>query len=330
MKAIVQDEFGSADVLEFREIPEPVIDEGEVLISVRAAGCGPDVWHIMAGKPNLVRAIPEVRRALRSPRGRDVAGVVERVGANVTDFVSGDEVMGVVEGSFAEVAAGDPAKLARKPAQLSFEEAAAVPISATTALQALRDVSDVHPGRRVLIVGAGGGVGTFAVQIAKAFGAQVTAVCGPRNLDFVRSIGADHAIDYTAEDCTRTERPYDLILHVSGNRSVQDLRRALTPEGTVVVVGGGTGREKAPGGMLEMLGLMWRSTVLSRFSRQRVLILLGTVRKGDLVSLAELAEAGKLAPVIDRAYPLAEAADAFRHLETGHVRGKVIVLPAAL
>ena len=329
MKAITHSEFGPPDVLRLTDVDKPAPAAGEVLVRIRAASLNPADWHLLRGEPGMLKLMTGKPKH-RIP-GLDFAGEVEQVGTNVTHVRAGDEVFGSGKrGALAEYVCVPESVVARKPVGVTFEQAAALPVAGVTALRAVRDRGGLRAGQRVLVIGAAGGVGTLAVQIAKAFGAQVTAVCGPRNLDFVRSIGADHAIDYTAEDCTRTERPYDLILHVSGNRSVQDLRRALTPEGTVVVVGGGTGREKAPGGMLEMLGLMWRSTVLSRFSRQRVLILLGTVRKGDLVSLAELAEAGRLTPVIDRAYPLAEAADAFRHLETGHVRGKVIVLPAAL
>jgi NADPH:quinone reductase-like Zn-dependent oxidoreductase len=292
-----------------------------VLISVRAAGCGPDVWHIMAGKPNLVRAIPEVRRALRSPRGRDVAGVVERVGANVTDFVSGDEVMGVVEGSFAEVAAGDPAKLARKPAQLSFEEAAAVPISATTALQALRDVSDVHPGRRVLIVGAGGGVGTFAVQIAKAFGAEVTGVCSAEKAELVRSLGADDVIDYTKEDFTDGARRWDVIVDCAGRRPLRHLRRALTPNGALAIVGGDGGGEWTGGFFRQML----RAPLASLFTGQKLRPVTAKTTREDLEGLNSLIQEGKLKPVVDRTFALPEAADAIRYLERGHATGKIVV-----
>lgn len=329
MKAITHSEFGPPDVLRLTDVDKPAPAAGEVLVRIRAASLNPADWHLLRGEPGMLKLMTGKPKD-RIP-GLDFAGEVEQVGTNVTHVRAGDEVFGSAKrGALAEYVCVPESVVARKPVGVTFEQAAALPVAGVTALRAIRDRGGLRAGQRVLVIGAAGGVGTLAVQIAKAFGAEVTAVCGTRNLDFVRSIGADHAIDYTAEDCTRTERLYDLILHVSGNRSVQDLRRALTPEGTVVVVGGGTGREKAPGGMLEMLGLMLRSSVLSRFSRQRVLILLGTVRKGDLVSLAELAEAGKLTPVIDRAYPLAEAADAFRHVETGHVRGKVIVLPAAL
>jgi NADPH:quinone reductase-like Zn-dependent oxidoreductase len=321
MKAIVQDRFGSADVLEFREVPDPAIGDDEVLISVRAAGCGPDVWHIMAGKPNLVRAIPEVRRVLRAPRGRDVAGVVERVGANVTDVAPGDEVFGVVEGSFAELAAAKPSKIARKPSQLSLAEAAAVPISATTALQALRDVGDVQPGQRVLIIGAGGGVGVFAVQIAKAFGAQVTGVCSAGKADMVRELGADDVIDYTREDFTDGSRQWDLIVDCAGRRPLHELRRALTPKGTLAIVGGDGGGNWTGGFFRQML----RAPVVSLFTGQRLRPVTAKDNHDDLVVLTDLIEEGKLKPVVGRTFGLPEAADAIRYLEQGHATGKIVV-----
>ena len=321
MKAIVQDRFGSADVLEFREVPDPAIGDDEVLISVRAAGCGPDVWHIMAGKPNLVRAIPEVRRVLREPRGRDVAGVVERVGANVTDVAPGDEVFGVVEGSFAELAAAKLSKIARKPSQLSFAEAAAVPISATTALQALRDVGDVQPGQRVLIIGAGGGVGTFAVQIAKAFGAQVTGVCGDGKANMVRELGAHAVIDYTREDFTDGSRQWDLIVDCAGRRPLHELRRALTPKGTLAIVGGDGGGNWTGGFFRQML----RAPVVSLFTGQRLRPVTAKDNHDDLIVLTDLMEEGKLKPVVGRTFGLPEAADAIRYLEQGHATGKIVV-----
>jgi NADPH:quinone reductase-like Zn-dependent oxidoreductase len=321
MKAIVQDRFGSTDVLEFREVPDPAIGDDEVLISVRAAGCGPDVWHIMAGKPNLVRAIPEVRRVLREPRGRDVAGVVGRVGANVTDVAPGDEVFGVVEGSFAELAAAKPSKIARKPSQLSLAEAAAVPISATTALQALRDVGDVQPGQRVLIIGAGGGVGVFAVQIAKAFGAQVTGVCSAGKADMVRELGADDVIDYTREDFTDGSRQWDLIVDCAGRRPLHELRRALTPKGTLAIVGGDGGGNWTGGFFRQML----RAPVVSLFTGQRLRPVTAKDNHDDLVVLTDLIEEGKLKPVVGRTFGLPEAADAIRYLEQGHATGKIVV-----
>ena len=321
MKAIVQERFGSADVLEFRDVPDPVIGEDEVLISVRAAGCGPDVWHIMAGKPYLVRPVPEVRRAVKAPRGRDVAGVIEQVGAAVTDFDRGDEVMGRVEGSFAELVAGSPDALTQKPAVLSWEEAAAVPVSGCTALQALRDVADVKAGQRVLIVGAGGGVGTFAVQIAKAFGAHVTGVCSTSKVDLVWSLGADDVIDYTREDFTDGSRQWDAIIDCAGRRPLRKLRRALTPKGTLAIVGGDGGGNWTGGFGRQVL----RAPLLSLFTGQTFRPVDAKVNREDLESLAALVEKGELKPVIDRAFALPEAADAIRYLEEGHAAGKIVV-----
>lgn len=327
MKAIVHSEYGPPDVLRLADVDKPAPAAGEILVRVRAAALNPADWHLLRGEP------PVIKLMSGKPKGRipglDFAGEVEQVGDGVTDLVPGDQVFGSGRrGAFAEHVCVAEKVAVRKPAALTFEEAAALPVAGVTALRALRDKGGVRAGQRVLVIGAAGGVGTIAVQIAKALGAHVTGVCSTRNLELVRSIGADEVVDYTAEDCTLTDRPYDLILHVAGNRSVRDLRRALTPDGTAVIVGGGTGRDKAPGG-LEMLRLMFRSGVLSRFTRQRVVLLLGTVRKSDLAFLAELAAAGKLKPVIDRSYPLAQAADAMRYLEAGHVRGKVALVPAA-
>jgi len=321
MKAIVQDRFGPADVLELREVPDPVMGENEVLISVRAAGCGPDVWHIMAGKPNLVRAIPEVRRAVRAPRGRDVAGVVERVGAQVTGLAPGDEVFGVVEGSFAELAIGDPSKLARKPTSRSFEEAAAVPISATTALQALRDAGDLQPGQRVLITGAGGGVGTFAVQIARALGAHVTAVCSGGKAELARELGADDVIDYTHDDFTNGSRSWDLIVDCAGRRPLHRLRRALTPKGTLVIVGGDGGGSWTGGFFRQVL----RAPLMSRFTGQRLRPIMAEANHDDLEVLTKLIDEGEVRPVVGRTFTLPEAGDAIRYLEQGHPTGKIVV-----
>ena len=321
MKAIMQDRFGSADVLEVRDVPEPTTGDDEVLVRVRAAGCGPDVWHIMAGKPNLVRAIPEVRRAVKAPRGRDVAGVVESVGARVTGFMPGDEVMGVVEGSFAELAAAKPSKIALKPARLSFEEAAAVPISATTALQALRDAAEVQAGQRVVIIGAGGGVGTNAVQIAKAFGAEVTGVCSGDKADLVHSLGADDVIDYAREDFTDGSRRWDVIVDTAGRRPLRRLRRALAPKGTLVIVGGDGGGDWTGGFFRQML----RAPMVSLFTGQRLRPITGKDNHDDLEVLNGLIEEGKLTPVVGRTFALPDAADAVRALERGHSTGKIVV-----
>lgn len=325
MKAIVHDGYGPPEDLELREIDEPRVDDDGVLVRVRAASVNPFDWHLMRGEPYLVKLLGGLRR----PRGRipgvDVAGQVEEVGAKVTQFRPGDEVFGRHSGAFAEYVCGPENDFAPKPAGLTWEQAAAIPVAGCTALQALRDQGQLQPGQSVLVNGAAGGVGTFAVQIAKALGADVTGVCSTRNVELVRSIGADHVVDYTAEDFTRNRRRYDLILNVAGNRSLADLRRALTPAGTLVVVGGGVGREEKRGGVLGPLTLMIRARVLSRFVRQRLRPLFAKIRKDDLVFLTELIEAGKLTPAIDRSYPLTDAAEAIRYLEAGHARGKVIV-----
>ena len=326
MKAITHSEFGSPDVLRLAEVAKPTPAPGEILVRVRATSLNAADWHLLRGEPAVIKLMTGKPKD-RIP-GLDFAGEVEQVGANVKDLRPGDAVFGSGRrGALAEYVCVAETVAVRKPAALSFEQAAALPVAGVTALRALRDSGRVRPEQRVLVIGAAGGVGTLAVQIAKAFGAEVTGVCSTRNVDFVRSLGADAAVDYTAEDCTRTARPYDLILHVAGNRSLADMRRALTPDGAVVFVGAGTGLENGPS-VLGMLRLMV-SGVLSRFGRQRVRMLLGTVRRSDLIALADLAAAGKLAPAIERAYPLAAAAEAMRHLEAGHVRGKLVVVPTA-
>jgi len=321
MKAIVQDRFGSADVLELRDIEDPVAGENDVLVQVRAAGCGPDVWHLMTGQPYMVRLMAGFRKRTGAVRGWDVAGRVVAVGANVTDFAPGDEVMGVVAGSFAELAIGNPEKLVRKPANITFEQAAAVPVSGVSALQALRDTAAVRPGQKVLIVGAAGGVGTLAVQIAKALGAQVTGVCSGPKADLVRSIGADDVIDYTREDFTDGQRRWDVIIDAAGRRPLRRLRRALTPKGTLAIVGG-DGGGKWTGGFGRQIV---RAPLLSLFTGQRLRPVAANTNRADLEALRALIEGGKVTPVVDRTFPLAEAPDAVRYLEEGHPRGKVVV-----
>jgi NADPH:quinone reductase-like Zn-dependent oxidoreductase len=322
MKAVVQDTYGAPDVLEVREIARPVPKDDEVLVRVRAAGVDPGVWHLMTGRPYLVRVMGY---GLREPkvgvRGRDVAGRVEAVGTNVTQVQPGDEVFGIGEGSFAEYVRARADKLAPKPANLSFEQAAAVPISALTALQALRDRGKVRPGQTVLIIGAAGGVGTFAVQLAKAFGAQVTGVCSTTKLDLVRSIGADHVIDYTRDDFADGAHHWDLIVDTAGRRSLSQLRRALARRGTLVIVGGEGGGRWLGGFDRQIL----RAPLLSPLVSQTLRPLTSKERSEDLVVLKELIEAGKLTPVIDRTYPLSEAPEAIRHLEQGHARGKIVL-----
>jgi NADPH:quinone reductase-like Zn-dependent oxidoreductase len=321
MKAIVQDEYGSADVLELRDVADPVVGDDQVLIRVHAAGCGPDVWHLMTGLPLFARLVIGLRRPKIATPGWDVAGTVEKVGASVTGFRPGDEVMGTVEGSFAELAVGRPDKLVPKPPELTFEQAAAVPISGSTALQALVDAGKVQPGQRVLVIGAAGGVGTFTVQIAKALGATVTGVCRTEKTDLVRSIGADDVIDYTAEDFADGKRRWDLIVDTAGRRPLSNLRRALTPRGTLVVVGG-DGGGRVTGGFFR--GVL-RGPILSLFVGQRLRGLNAKVRLADLQALSEMIDAGQVSPVVGRTYSLVEAADAIREIERGHARGKVVV-----
>jgi NADPH:quinone reductase-like Zn-dependent oxidoreductase len=322
MNAVVQDTYGSPEVLEVREIDKPVVGDDEVLVQVHAAGVDPGVWHLMTGRPYLVRVMGY---GLRKPkvgiRGQDVAGRVEAVGTNVTRFRPGEEVFGICDGSFAEFVCGRPDKLAPKPANLSFEQAAAVPISALTALQALRDRGKVQPGQTVLIIGAAGGVGSFAVQLAKAFGAKVTGVCSTTKLDLVRSIGAEEVIDYTRDEFADGGRHWDLIVDTAGRRSLSQLRRALTRRGTLVIVGGEGGGRWLGGFDRQIL----RAPVLSLLVRQRLRPLVSKERRADLVVLKELIEAGKVTPVIDRTYPLAEIPEAIRFLEEGHARGKIVI-----
>jgi NADPH:quinone reductase-like Zn-dependent oxidoreductase len=321
MKAIVQDRYGSADVLEVRDIEEPVAGENDVLLRVHGAGCGPDVWHLMTGMPYMARLAIGFRRPKVGVRGWDVAGTVEAVGANVTDLRPGDEVMGTAEGSFAELVLAPADKLVPKPADLTFEQAAAVPISGTTALRAVRDEGKVQPGQTVLVIGAAGGVGSMAVQIAKAFGAEVTAVCSTLKSDLVMSIGADEVIDYTRENFADGSRRWDVIVDTAGRRPLSRLRRALTPHGTLVIVGGDGGGRWTGGFFRGVL----RAPLMSLFVGQRLRGLASKVKREDLIALTQLIGAGSLTPVIDRTYPLMEAPDAIRYLEEGHARGKIVI-----
>ncbi len=320
MKAIAQDRYGSADVLELRETAEPPPPgPNDVLVRVRAAGVDRGVWHLMAGEPYAVR----LGTGLRAPRqpvpGLDVAGVVTAVGTDVSAFAVGDEVFGVGNGTFAEAAVVREGKLARKPSTLSFAEAAAVPVSGVAALQAVRDQARVRAGQRVLVIGAGGGVGTFAVQIAKASGAHVTGACSAGKAEAVRALGADEVLDYTQVDITDGTRRYDVVLDIAGNRPVRALRRALQPRGTLVIVGGeGGGRWL---GMNRQVG----AVLLSPFVRQRLRMFVSTVRSRDLLALTELVDRGAVRPLVDRTYPLAEAPDAVRQLVAGTVTGKLVV-----
>jgi len=321
MKAIVQDTYGSTDVLELRDIDKPEIADDEVLVRVHAAGVDRGVWHQMAGLPYPIRL---AGYGLRTPKtktpGMDVAGVVEAVGKDVTRFQPGDEVFGIAKGSFAEYARAPEKKLAPKPANLTFEQAAAVSISGSTALQAVRDHGRVKPGQKVLIIGASGGVGTYAVQLAKAFGVEVTGVCSTAKVDMVRSLGADHVIDYTREDFADGQRQYDVILDIGGNASLSRLRRALTVNGTLVIVGGET-----DGRWLGGTDRQLRALVLSRFVDQKLGTFIASENHEDLMVLKELIEAWKVTPAIDRTYPLSEAPQAIRYLKEGHARGKVVI-----
>lgn len=325
MQAVVQDGYGEAeDVLRVEEIDRPDIGDDEVLVRVLAAGVDRGVWHLMTGLAYPIRLAGYGIRAPKTRvRGREVAGRVEAVGRHVTTLQPGDAVFGVGEGCFAEYATARPDKLAYMPKNLTAEQAAAVPVSALTALQGLRDRAHVRPGQQVLVVGASGGVGTFAVQVAKALGAEVTGVASSPKVDLVRSIGADEVIDYTREDFTRTGRRYDVILDTGGHRSLTDLRRALTPRGTLVIVGSETG-----GRWLGGLDRQLRALMLSPFVGQKLGTFVSSENAPDLIALTELIESGAVTPVIDTVYPLSETPAAIQRMRDGHARGKVVVAVA--
>jgi NADPH:quinone reductase-like Zn-dependent oxidoreductase len=323
MTALVQDRYGSAPEGLFRlaEIDRPTVSDDEVLVRVHAASVDRGTWHIMAGLPYPIRLAGfGLRRPKYANPGRSLAGTVEAVGGGVAGFAPGDGVFGMSTGTFAEYAAARPGKLAPKPATLSFDQAAAVPVSGCTALQAVRDHGRVRAGQKVLIIGASGGVGSFAVQIATAFGAEVTGVCSTANVDMVRSLGADAVIDYTCEDFAAGGNRYDVILDIGGNARLSRLRRVLTPRGRLVIVGGET-RGRLLGGS----GRQIRAQLLSPFVRQQLGTFVASENAADLGALRELIEAGTLAPAIDRSYPLAEAPAAIRHLLDGHARGKLVI-----
>lgn len=319
MQATVQDRYGTVEVLETREIDKPAIGENDVLVRVRAAGVNPADWAVMSGLPYIARPAYGLRKPKNIVRGTDVAGTVEAVGTRVTRFRPGDDVFGWSNGSFATYTTASEDVLALKPANLTYEQAATVPMAGLVALQALRH-GKVGPGQKVLINGASGGIGTFAVQIAKALGADVTGVCSTRNVDLVRSLGADRVIDYTKEDFTLGGPRYDFILDNVANRSLTDLRRALTSTGTLVPNGGGFDHRWIASG-----GRLVRAVVLFRFVSQTVRTFLVAPRHEDLVAIKELIEAGKVTPVVDRAYPLSEARQAIDHVAAGHARGKVAI-----
>jgi NADPH:quinone reductase-like Zn-dependent oxidoreductase len=330
MRAMTQDSYGSSVFLTLEDIDKPTVADNEILVRVRAAGVGPDVWHLMTGRPYFVRLMglgfrrPKVRVA-----GRDVAGSIAAVGKDVTELQPGEEVFGTCRGAFAEYACagsgteagvGGEGVLAPKPATLSFEQAAAVPTSANAALHGLRDEGGIQAGQSVLIIGASGGVGTFAVQLAKVFEAHVTGVCSTTKSDLVESLGADRVIDYTREDFADEPHPYDLILDTAGRRPLSHLRRALKPHGTLVIVGG-EGGNRWTGGFERQL----RAVLLSPFVRQRLRSLSSVERREDLMFLKDLIEAGKVKPVINRTYPLNEAAKALTDADEGHGRGKTVI-----
>jgi NADPH:quinone reductase-like Zn-dependent oxidoreductase len=320
MKAMVQDRYGSGEVLELRDIDKPEVGDDEVLVRVRAAGVNPADWAVMTGLPYIARPVYGMRKPKNAVRGTDVAGQVEAVGASVTRFGPGDEVFGWCIGAYAEYASVSQDALALKPANLTFEQAASVPMAGLVALQALRDHGNVQAGQTVLINGASGGIGTFAVQVAKSLGAQVTGVCSTRNVDMVRSIGAAHVIDYTVEDFTRSTLRYDFILDNVGNHSLSDLRRALTSTGALVPNGGGFDNHWFASG-----GRVISAHVLKRFVDPRLRPFLVSPKLEDLVVLKELIESGKITPVIDRTYPLSETPQAIGHVGEGHAQGKVAI-----
>jgi NADPH:quinone reductase-like Zn-dependent oxidoreductase len=321
MRAIVQDRYGSADVLRLARFARPPIGNNEILVEVRAAGLDRGTWHMMTGRPYLLRFLGFGFRAPKNPvPGLDVAGTVAAIGPAVTRFSIGDEVFGISRGSFAEYAAVREDKLAHKPPNLTFDQAAAVPISAGTALQALTDAGKVEPGQRVLITGASGGVGSYAVQLAKAFQAQVTGVCSTPKVDYLISLGADRVIDYTRQHFADGTSRYDLIIDIAGNTSLTRLRSALTPTGTLVIVGGEEGGKWTGG-----FGRSLRAPLLSPFVRQRLTMLASKERASDLERLTPLIDAGKVTPIIDRTYPLDRVPEAMLRLENGHVRGKIVI-----
>jgi len=327
MKAVVYTDYGSPDVLEIRDIKKPVPNDDQVLIKVRAASINPLDWHFMEGTPKIMRLMGVGLRKPKDPRlGVDYAGTVEAVGKNVTQFKPGDEVLGGKSGAFAEyVCARADRAIVLKPANITFEQAASVPIAAITALQGLRDKGKIQSGQKVLINGASGGVGTFAVQIAKSFGADVTGVCSTRNLDMVRSLGADYVIDYTKEDFTKNGQRYDLILDNVGTQPLSGFRRVLNPNGILVMIGGGGPND---GGLIGPLGRPVKALLLSPFVSQKMGMLMAELNKKDLTILGDLMQSGKVTPVIDRTYPLSKIAEAIRYLEQGHARGKVIITMA--
>ena len=322
MKAIVQDRYGPPDVLELRDVAKPVPGDNEVLVRVQAAAVNALDWHYMRGDPYVARLSIGLRRPKVSIRGRDFAGRVGAVGRGVERLRPGDEVFGEADGAIAEYVSAPDGVMDPKPANLTFEQAAAVPLAGNTALMGLRDVARVRPGQRVLINGASGGVGTFAVQIAKSLGAEVTGVCSARNADLVRSTGADHIIDYASEDFTRRRQRFDVVFDLVGNRSLTDCRRALMPEGTLLLSGGGVSEG---GSFLGPMALFIKGQLLSRFVGHRLLPVTEKPSRENLAALREIIESGALTPVVDRTYPLSDVPEAIRYLEVEHARAKVVI-----
>jgi NADPH:quinone reductase-like Zn-dependent oxidoreductase len=323
MQAIMQHRYGTVpeDVLRLEQIARPAIRPGEVLVRVRAASVDRGTWHLMTGIPYLMRILGFGLRGPKTPvPGLAVAGTVEAVGQDVTGLEPGDEVFGTGQGSFAQYAIARAARLAPKPARLPFEQTAAVPVSAAAALQAVRDHAKVRPGQHVLVIGASGGVGTFAVQLAKAFGAEVTGVASPAKADLVRAVGASHVLDYTREDPVSGRRCYDVIIDIGGNRRPAHLRRALAPKGTLVITGGEDGGRWFGG-----IGRNLRAQLLSPFVGQKLTAFVARERHADLMTLRDLADSGAITPAIDRTYPLSQTAAAVRHLAEGRARGKIVI-----
>ena len=320
MKAAVYTRYGSPDVVQIKDVEKPVPKDNEVLIEVRAASVNPLDWHFMRGTPYFVRILAGLRKPKITRLGVDVAGQVEAVGRNVTQFKPGDAVFGSCRGAFAEYVCTSESTLVMKPDNVTFEQAASAPVAAFTVLQGLRDKGQIQPGQKVLINGAAGGVGTFAVQIAKSFGADVTGVCSTRNVDMVRSIGADRVIDYTREDFTKSGQRYDLIFDSVGNHSLLACRRVLNPKGIYIAVGGPSGRW-----MIGPLARAIAAPVLSRFVSQKLFMVMAKPSQEDLAIMHELMETGKVTSVIDKRYRLSEVPEAIRYLEEGHARGKVVI-----
>jgi NADPH:quinone reductase-like Zn-dependent oxidoreductase len=323
MKAIVQDRFGPPETLRLTDVDPPEIGPGDVLVRVHAAALNPYDWHMLRGDPLIARLIPGAV-GLTKPRhrvaGLDAAGIIEAVGADVEGLSAGDEVLGFCPGALAEFARAKADNVVPKPAAMTFEHAAGIPIAATTALRGIREVGQVQAGTRVLVNGAAGGVGHYAVQIAAGIGAEVTGVCSTGNVELVRSLGAEHVVDYTTDDFTNEPARYDVILDNMGNRPLSRLRRALTPTGIIVLNGGGP-----PGTVVGPIGAMARAAAVNGFVRQRIRFLPTRTDRSELTAVTALVDGGKLATVLDRTYPLADTAEGLRHVEDGHARGKVVI-----